>query len=443
MIADVADSSTPDARSTRRLRKVTYRLYPTARQEAELQRTLRAHQQLYNAALEERISAWRKKKLSIGYADQCASLTALRRELPEMAAFNCSSQQMTLRRLAQAFASFFRRVKAGDAPGFPRFKSLERFPGFSFKGHGDGWRFTPGKDWKHGSLRLAGIGQMSCRGRARQGGRICASQVLYRAGEWHLSLTLEPERIERSRSADGAIALDWGVQTLLTGVSHDGTPYELANPRWQQTDRARITALQQAVSRKQRGSLRRTAAIRQLAQARARQARKRLDFLHKEAAKIADANALVAMEELSVKNMTASAAGSLEEPGRNVAQKAGLNREILDTAPALFMSLIRYKVMETGGEWAEAPTRRLKPSQTCPGCGEQKKKPLAVRVHACEACGLTEPRDRASARVVLNWALHGAPTAPGAPETSRRTGTDPMRGATHAKFHPILRDSVE
>ena len=148
-------------------RKVNYCLYPTPRQAEALGVLLRSHQQLYNAALEERISAWKMARKSISYANQCASLTEIRRDLPEWAEANCSSQQMTLRRLDKAFSAFFRRVQKGETPGFPRFKSLARFPGFSFKSHGDGWRFTPGKNWKHGSLRLSGVGHVTCRGKAR------------------------------------------------------------------------------------------------------------------------------------------------------------------------------------------------------------------------------------------------------------------------------------
>ena len=395
----------------REKRKVTYRLYPTPTQSEKLTALLRSHQQLYNAALEERIGAWQKARRSINYADQCTSLTQIRRDLPEWAEPNCSSQQMTLRRLDKAFSAFFRRVKAGQTPGFPRFKSLSRFPGFSFKGHGDGWRFTPNKDWKHGSLRLSGIGQVACRGQARQGGDICASDLLCRDGQWFLSLTVAPAEIVRERTGHGAIGLDWGVETLLSGVTDQGEEVKLENPRWYQGDKAEITVLQQAVSRKRRGSRRCKQAVRKLARARAHQARRRLDFLHKETSKLAQGYALVAMEELQVSNMTRSAKGTLEEPGKNVKQKAGLNREILDTAPALMMQLLRYKVPETGGLWAEAPTRKLKPSQTCPMCGRGQKKRLSERVHLC-VCGHTEPRDIASARVVLNWALYGTPTAP-------------------------------
>jgi putative transposase len=313
---------------------------------------------------------------------------------------------MTLRRLDKAFSAFFRRVKAGQAPGFPRFKSLARFPGFSFKTHGDGWRFTPGADWHHGTLHLSGLGHLRARGQARQGGDVRASDVLLRDGKWYLSLTLDIGTPQRERTGDAAMAFDWGVEAFLSGVDHAGEELRLDNPRWWQSEKDHITELQQAVSRKRnKRSNRRRKAVQRLSRARAKTARRRHDWAHKQTAKLARRFALVATEELRIVNMTRSAAGTMEEPGRRVAQKAGLNREILDTAPALFTSLLRCKVMETGGEWLEAPTRQLKPRQRCPACWALAKKSLSVRTHTCAECGHTESRDMASARVVLNWAL--------------------------------------
>lgn len=165
-------------------RKVTYKLYPNSAQAERLLRLLRLHKDLYNAALEERIDAYRKAGISIGYADQCAALTEIRRDHPNYAAVNCSSQQRTLRRLNLAFQAFFRRVKARDTPGFPRFKSASRCPGFGYKSHGDGWRFLAGNDWRHGTLCLSGVGFLKARGRARQGGTLKACELLYRQGQW-------------------------------------------------------------------------------------------------------------------------------------------------------------------------------------------------------------------------------------------------------------------
>ena len=152
-------------------------------------------------------------------------------------AANCSSQQMTLRRLDKAFAAFFRRIKAGQTPGFPRFKSLGRFPGFSFKSHGDGWRFTPEEDWKHSSLRLSGVGQIRARGQARQGGDIRASDILHHNGRWYLSLTVAVAVPERARQADCAMAYDWGVETFLSGVTHADETIQINNPRWWQQEK--------------------------------------------------------------------------------------------------------------------------------------------------------------------------------------------------------------
>ena len=391
----------------RNLRKTTYRLYPTPKQAIALDALLRSHQQLYNAALEERISAWSKAGKSISYADQCKSLTVLRRDLPEWAdAANCSSQQMTLRRLDKAFGAFFRRVRAGQTPGFPRFKSLGRFCGFSFKSHGDGWRFTPEDGCKHGNLRLSGVGQIRARGQARQGGDIRASDILHRDGRWYLSLTVAVAVPERARQADGAMAYDWGVETFLSGVTHADETIQIDNPRWWQQEKDQTRRLQQAVSRKSnKRSNRRKKAVRRLAAARAKVARKRLNWAHQQTAALAGQYALVATEELTLKNMTRSGAGTAQEPGKQVAQKAGLNREILDTAPGLFTSLFRYKVLETGGEWIHAPTRKLKPSQRCPRCWHVAKKQLSQRMHCCEQCGHQENRDAASARVELCWAF--------------------------------------
>ncbi|MEX1196323.1 MAG: transposase [Pseudohongiellaceae bacterium] len=395
-------------------RKVTYRLYPSRAQRERLDALLVSHQQLYNAALQERIEAWRKCGTSISYRDQCSSLTEIRRHDLDWSSVNCSSQQMTLRRLDQAFKAFFRRVKSGQAPGFPRFKSRQRFPGFSYKGHGDGWRFTPvsgrrrrsdGSEqaiWRHGHLRLAGVGTIKARGQTPHIGAICASNVFHRGGEWYLSLTVSPKTIERKRTADKAGGFDWGVEMLLA-VAYDKGGDDIGNPRIGRTDTDRITALQQAVSSKQRGSNRRRKAAARLGSAKRHQTNRRLDHQHQITARIAAEHALVAIEKITTRNMTRSARGTAEAPGRNVKQKAGLNREILDTAPGRLYQMLRYKVTETGGWFIETPTRQLKPSQRCPACWQVRKKTLSEREHACP-CGHSESRDRASARVNLLWA---------------------------------------
>jgi putative transposase len=205
------------------------------------------------------------------------------------------------------------------------------------------------------------------------------------------------------------MAADWGVSRLLTVVRTDGPRDEARedhdNPRWYAGAKEHLVALDRAVSSKRRGgsNWRKACAVR--GAFKAKLARKRHEHQHQLSAEIAARCAVFATEKLNIKNMTGSAAGTVEEPGRNVQQKSGLNREILDTAPAALLQKIAYKVPETGGLFLEAATRKLKPSQTCPACAAVAKKLLAQRWHCCHACGHEEDRDSAAARVVLRWAL--------------------------------------
>ncbi len=386
-------------------RKITYRLYPSKGQTEALGMLLRSHQQLYNAALEQRIDAWRRRRVSLSYQDQCKELTSLRAECPEFTVANCSSQQRTLRRLDIAFQAFFRRVAArGERAGFPRFKSLDAFPGFGFKSHGDGWRFTPGADWKHGRLRLQGVGTIKARGQARQAGEIKSCEMLHRDGQWLLSLTIECATIERQGGC-AACGLDWGVESFATLALDDGGEHIVANPRRVAKAAKELRKAQRALARKRRGGKTRQRARKAVSRLHRRLANQRKEFLHQTSAALVARFAMIATEDLSIRNMTASAKGNAAQPGKNVRAKAGLNREILDTAPGAFLAMLRYKATEAGTEYIEVPTRKLKPSQTCPACGRVEKKPLRQRHHACPACGHTASRDGAAARVMLNWAM--------------------------------------
>jgi putative transposase len=104
-----------------------FRLRPTARQHVALGQCLGLHRELYNAALQERRDAWQLKKPGVSHGDQSTQRKEIRQVRPEVATWSLASQPATLRRLNQAFAGFFRRVKAGQTPGHPRFRSAHRF----------------------------------------------------------------------------------------------------------------------------------------------------------------------------------------------------------------------------------------------------------------------------------------------------------------------------
>ena len=387
-------------------RRVTYKLYPSVQQAVVLEDVCGLHRQLYNAALEERIGAWQKARQSIGFAAQCKSLTIIRRENPEYLAVNAQSAQVTLKRLDEAFRHFFRRAKKGETPGFPRFKSRDRFPGFGFKTHGDGFRFTHGDNWRHGRLRLSGIGTMHARGEARVPGKILNADVQRKADGWYLSVVIECDPV-RERTGEREAGLDWGLETFATLAYGPGEYAAVANERLLAQEQAALKNEQRGLSAALRGkrSSRAGRQRRALAKRHRKVANRRKNLLHQITAQLARTHRLIVTEELSIKNMTASASGTVKEPGHMVAQKAGLNRSILDTAPGSFISMLRYKAEEAGGEVIMLNTRKHRPSQTCPACGAVRKKALSEREHCCSACGFRASRDQAAALSMLKVGL--------------------------------------
>jgi len=387
-------------------RKVTYRLYPNAEQEARLQETLGLHQRLYNAALEERIRVYQETGKGLSFVDQCKTLTQWRQSVPALASLNAQSEQVTLKRLHLAFEHFFRRVKNGETPGFPRFKSIHRYPGWGYKTHGDGWKLHPGEKGKHGRLYLQGIGQVTIRGKARTPGNPVTCEILHKAGRWYASVTLEMESVQRERGVEMG-SFDWGLEEFLTIATPKGME-TVANPRHLRNQLAELKRLGQEVSRKIRmaqqssgrkkgfpvsASLRRS--IQHLARLHAKVARQRKDFMHQKSAWLIKRFAALATEALTVKKL-------VHQGGK---RKKGLNREIHAAAPATFLQMIRTKAEEAGSWFEEAPTRSLKPTQRCHACWTlpDEKKTLSDRQHRCPHCGVTCGRDENAARVLLRW----------------------------------------
>jgi len=360
--------------------------------------TLRLHQQLYNAALEQRISAYKKSGISLGYYDQCKELTKLREEMPEHKAISSAAQQVTLKRLDLAFGHFFRRIKRGEKKaGFPRFKSFDRYPGWGYKGEGVGWRLFAGEGMKHGHLKLSGVGHIKIRGKARNIGIPKTLEIQHKQGRWYASITLDV--VAKRQSGTIAVGIDWGLETYATIAEEDSGYHEVANPRVLRKILSALKGKQKQRSKKKRGSNNRNKARQCVAKLHGKVANQRKEFLHQTTAKLIKSSAFIAIEELNVKGM--SSAGG--------AYKKGLNREILSAAPGGFHQMLKYKAEEAGIELIEINTRKVKPSQTCHGCGRQAKKSLAIRKHVCE-CGMSAGRDENAARVILNWALHGNAT---------------------------------
>ena len=379
-------------------RKVTYKLYPNATQTARLETWVRLHCELYNAALQERIEAYRKAGKSISYYDQQNVLPEIKAALPEFVELGSHALQQTLRKLDTAFQAFFRRVKAGQTPGFPRFKATQRFSGFAYPDPA-GWKLA--SHGKRGATIRLGNLSIRARGKHRFDEAVKPNDLTIsrKNGEWFASVTLRvtTEGCARARSDHQHRGIDLGLTDWATFDNGE----VVANPRWTREELPRLAALQRERAKKRKGSLRYKRLSREAARLHERIANLRREFLHQTTTALVRSCVVIATEELAPKNMSRSAKGTVEEPGRRVRQKAGLNREILSAAFGMTHQMLNYKAVEAGSRLHLSNTRQLKPSQRCAACWEIVPKTLSQRTHQCPHCGATMPRDQNSALVVL------------------------------------------
>ena len=405
------------------IRRYTFRLYPSVSQETEMERHRHLHQQIYNAALEERISAYRKG-VHLSFFDQSKSIKIIKSECPEYVSVHVHTLSETLKRLDSAYSSFFRRKKTGKPAGFPRFQSHERFSGWSYKAHKNGFWVTLRDGGKHGTLRLSGIGEMPMRGSMRDVGDIRNCNVFRRGDNWFVSIVVRGD-FKRECGTE-ACGMDWGVNTFATIATSQGKLIEIKNPRHGRRTANKLAKAQRELARKRRGSSRHGKAKQKVRRLYERMKMQRHDFLHKTSCMLVKQFGMIATEHLHICGMTRNAKGTVGDPGTRIMQKSGLNREILDTAPGMFLEMVSYKAESAGCLLEIVDTRKHKPSQTDPISGKVVKKPLRQRTHVLPD-GRTIGRDHAAAWVVLNAALknHGKELANAAyPLPSRVSSRD-------------------
>lgn len=405
-------------------RKITFKLYPNSRQERVLREWLELHRELYNAALEERRESYRRARISVSYYDQQDQLPAIKLERPDLTPLGSHALQETLRRLDRAFGAFFRRCKAGEKPGYPRFKGRGRFKGWTYPDPA-GWkiRHENRRLWR---VYLSNLGWIRAHGLTRFTEFEPNDLTIQHAhGEWFASVTVRvaEEQCARKRMDDRRRGFDFGLDSLVT--FDDGET--LDNPRWLRESLDRIGKLQRERSRKRKGSSRWKQRSRTIASIHEKITHKRLDHHHKLTTRMVSECELLATEKLAPKNMSASAKGIIDAPGRNVRQKAGLNREILSAGWGQLHQMLAYKAEEAGTRLHLAETQHLKPTQRCSACGFVEKKRLADRVHHCTDCGFTTGRDRNSA---VNCLLDAFGYAPGTGATTAREGPLPVPHGT-------------
>lgn len=393
------------------IRAYKFLLRPTARQTAALGEMLRDHCSLYNGALQERRDAYRHtSKTSVRYGDQSAQLKEIRACDPErQGRWSFSSQQATLRRLDQAFQAFFRRVKDGQTPGYPRFKGVGHFDTVTFPKDGDGCRWDSTPHDAQTRVRLQGVGHIRVHQHRPVQGRVKTISVKREGNRWYIVLACDDVPSEELPPTGAIVGIDMGVAHFLT--TSDGE--HVANPRF-------LTAMAEEMAQAQRHlatfpkrtrqrTKRHRAAARKVAKLHGKIRRQRADFHHKTARALVTDHDVIAHERLNTAGMTKSPAPKAdpEQPGNflpnGAAAKAGLNRSILDAGWAQFLGILANKAESAGRLVVPVDARNT--SRTCPECGHVAKENRATQAKfQCTACGSAANADYVGATNVLNRA---------------------------------------
>ncbi|MEV0401831.1 transposase [Actinoallomurus sp. NPDC050550] len=383
-------------------RSYKFLLRPTRHQQIAFAACLRDHRQLYNAALEHRCTAYRKAGVTVRYGDQSGELKYIRADDPGgQGRWSFSSQQATLRRLDKAFAAFFRRLKAGHKPGFPRFKGQGWFDTVEWPKDGDGCRWDSQPEHPRATyVRLQGIGHVRVHQHRPLRGRVKTIAVKREGSRWYVVLSCEDVPTQPLPSTGAVAGIDMGVASLIT--TSDGE--HVTNPRHLEASTGRLAKAQQDLARKKRGSKRRRKAVARVAALHTKVRRQRIDGAHKTALALVRVYDVIVHEDLRIANMTRSASGTLKEPGRNVAQKSGLNRSILDAGWRVFLTVLAHKAESAGRELIAVEPRNT--SRTCSRCGYCAADNRRTQAKfACRACGHAAHADVNAAVNILRAGL--------------------------------------
>jgi putative transposase len=360
-------------------RAYKFRIYPASGQAIRAAACLRDHQRLYNAALEERREAWKRRQVSIRYGTQSAQLREIRAVDPDQARWSFSSQQATLRRLDKAMAAFYRRCKAAQKAGYPRFKALDRWDSVEWPSDGDGCKWKPDAS----RVYLQGVGHVKVLAHRMAAGRVKTISLKREGRRWYVVLSCDDVPGAPLPPTCREIGVDVGVARFA--ATSDGEV--IANPRFARDSAAGLAEAQQMLARKKRGSANRRRAKAKVGEMHRRIRNRRADFHHKTARALVSSCDAIALEDLKIASMTRSASGTLEQPGTNVAAKSGLNRSILDAGWGQFMNILAAKAEEAGRRIVLVDPRHT--SITCHQCGARCTRPRQDTV-ICPVHGATD-----------------------------------------------------
>ena len=383
------------------LKTFKYRLYPTSAQEKCMFKVLTVCRHFYNMCLSERKWAYELEGRSVSKNDQVKQARLYRQTFPQAKAVFSQTLQSVAVDLSKAFDAFFRRVKAGEAPGYPRFKNRISFHSFNFPQFGVGAKLDGRR------LKLFGIGRVAVRWHRPLEGDIKTVRIVYKAGQWYACFACEVADKPELPKTDCYIGIDVGITALLTTSEGE----KVDNPKHYRAAQKKLRVVQRSLARKKKGSKNRRKALRVVQPQQMHTANQRSDALHKLTTALVQTCDGVALEDLTIRNMV---------------RNHHLSKSILDSGWGMFKQYLTYKAASAGRE-----IRLVNPaytSQCCSNCGEMFQDfDLSIRWVEC-ACGLSLDRDHNAAINILKRAGWDAPAIANVSHAAmRRIGSSHLR----------------
>ncbi|MGA2303215.1 MAG: transposase [Acidimicrobiales bacterium] len=443
-----------DGTDTMLVRKAEISLRPSRVRARALSQLLHFSRDIYNGALQHRRDAWHITRnasapTSISRFDQFNQVKELKEVCPAIGRFGITPVRGAISRVDEAFGAFFRRVKNGEAPGYPRFKSAARFATI-FYDSPTGWHLrgvTPGPPRKDGrpaqavaaALYVQGVGEIPLgQGALRQLRRLLArggeprtlTITRTRSGAWRGCVGFRAVALRPLPEAGAIGGVDRGI--WVTAALPDGTL--LRCPAFLKEARAQIAELQRQREQFEKFSTEWKKINKAVAKTYAQAHRRAENWARHAAIDIVARYGVIALEDLQLVNMSKSAKGTKESPGRGVAQKKGLNRSLQDAALARLAYWICVKAEEAGRRVWKVNAKDS--SRECIACGHTEAANRSRARFSCTRCRHEAHADVNAAQVVTargqvaetSWRAAGRPVAKRPePKNRRRQAAEPSR----------------